>query len=98
MIMKQIHFVHVEDPAMGRSQEAGLVTDLSGSQGLAQIKRANHPIFRGSDRELDQPGRASLRYGMIMRTGRACRVRVQRVATEAAAFDNADAWHHIGER
>ena len=42
-------------------------THLAGPQGLAQIKRADHPIFRGSNRKLDQLGWAGPRHRMIMR-------------------------------
>ena len=97
MIMKQVHFVHIENPAASRGQQPGFVHHLADAQGLPQIERADHPIFSSTHWELDQLRWPRVRHGMIMGTVWARRIGVLGVATEAAVLDHGDAGQHLCE-
>ena len=55
MIMKQVHLVHIENPAVGRGEQSGLLGHLANAQSLPQIEGADHAIFGSSYWEFHQP-------------------------------------------
>src|SRR4029453_1896946 len=97
MIMKEVHLVHVENPAVSRGEQSWLVDHLANAQSLPQIERADHAIFGSSHWKLDQPGGPSARHRMIMGTVRARRIEVERITAEAAALDYTDAGQYAGQ-
>ena len=95
MIMKQIHFVHRENAAMSRGQQAGFVHHLADAQRLPQIKRADHSIFGGTHWKFNQPRGARPQHRMIMGPVRARLINVQRITTEAAALDHVNVGQYL---
>ncbi len=89
VVVEQVDLVDVEDAAVRGGQQARLVDDLAGAEGLLQVERADHAVLGGADRQLDQPGGASSRLRVAVRAVGAVRVRVDRVAAEPAAGHHA---------
>ncbi len=55
VVIKEIYLIHVEDSPVRFRQDAGLKAFFSLFYGLLQIKGPYDPVFRGTDRELNDP-------------------------------------------
>lgn len=83
---------------MGGGEQTRLEGAYALAEGLLQVQRADHPVLGGADRQLHQPGGTRLGGGTDrVRPVRAGRVRLGRVATEAAAGDPTDRGQQRGE-
>ena len=56
MVVEQIDLVDIEHAAIGRSQHAGFEVALATLDGLFDVQRADHAVFRRTDREVHEGG------------------------------------------
>ena len=60
VVVEQIDLVHVEDPAVGASEQAGLEHGHAVGQRALQVQRPGDPVLGHPDRKLDQADRPPL--------------------------------------
>ena len=58
VVVQQVNFVDIEQPAVGRRQHAGLKMALAFLDGFFDIQRAHHAVFGGGNRQVDERSRA----------------------------------------
>ncbi len=56
VVGQQVDLVDVEDPAVGRGQQAGREAHLASGQGGGDVDRTHHPVLGGPHRQLDERG------------------------------------------
>ena len=96
VIVEQVHFVHVQQAAIRRSQHARLEAANALLNRLLDVERAHHAIFRGAHRQIDEL-RAALGVrqvlpvlGGALAAFRAPRRRLIGIAAEAAVLHHVD--------
>jgi hypothetical protein len=95
VVVEQVDFVHVQDAAIGGSQDAGLKVALAALDGLFDVQRAHHAVFGGADRQIDERRRQGARRQRAKALEAlaalvAEEVRAIRVAVKAAALDDVE--------
>ena len=91
VVVEQVDLVHVEHPAVRRGQQPGLEGGGARGQHALDVQRAGQPVLGGPHRELGQGDRAASgcqRVRVVVRAGRARRVRRGRVTRVRAAGDH----------
>ena len=53
VVFQQVHLVDVEEAAVGAGQQSGLERLLAARQRPLEVERADHPILRGAERQID---------------------------------------------
>ena len=90
VVAEQVDLVDVQQPAVGRGEQAWLVRRNALGERPLQVQRPEHPVFGGADGQLDQAGRPDVCGRIAVRAVRAARVGRARVAREPAAGDDLD--------
>ena len=98
VVVQQIDLVDVEQPAMRRGEQAGLIVRHTFGQRAFQVERADHAVFGGADRQLDQPYRPPMSRRAVVRAVRASGVGRCRIAGKPAAVHDIDVRQQPGER
>ena len=55
MVVQKIDLIHIEDVAVGLGQQSRLKDLFAFFDGLLHVQRADHPVFRGADRQFNHP-------------------------------------------
>ena len=95
VVVEQVDFIDVEEAAVGGGEHARFVTALAFLDGPFDVERANHPVFRGGNRQVDERGaaffhRQGFSAGGPLTAFGAPGGRPVRIADEAASGDGAN--------
>lgn len=101
VVVEQVHFIDVEDPAVGIGKDARLEAPLPLLERNLKIDRPDDTVLGGRDREVDDPGCAPHARqgcgGASLATLEAQRTGVPRVAGEAALLHHVDLGENGGQ-